>query len=162
MCVGLCPIHLTTFDNAEKNRNGGCPQHKWDHPPFFETPIPRPQGPMDRRGKRGTSANIVPTQIKFGVDPSTRCWDIVQKPPKCKNSPLTPIVTKISFSPFFRPQRPLTPKRREDTSRTRVRLHAKFGVNWAAGCREIIDLTKKNKKEKTNKHTVKQIPRPWL
>ena len=58
---------------------------------------------MDPRAGGGTSADIVPTHIKVGVDPSTRCWDIAQKPPKCKNSPLTPIVTKISFPPFFPP-----------------------------------------------------------
>jgi len=52
---------------------------------------------------KGTSVDIVPTHIKFGVDPSTRCWDIAQKPPKCQNSPLTPIVTKISFPHFSAP-----------------------------------------------------------
>ena len=103
MCVGLCPTYWTTFGNAEKNRNGSCPQHEWDHHACFEflTPLPRPQRSMDPRGGGGTSADIVPKQIKFGVDPSTRCWDIAQKPPKCKNSPLTPIVTKISFPPLF-------------------------------------------------------------
>jgi len=34
---------------------------------------------------------------------------------------------------------PPTPKRGEDTCGTRVRPHAKFGVNWPAGCREIVD-----------------------
>jgi len=48
------------------------------------------------------------------------------------------------------------PKRGEDTPGTRVRPHAKFGVNRAAGYREIVD-------KKTNKkHTAKQIPRPSL
>jgi len=88
------------------------PQFFW----VFNSPSTRPQGPMDPRGGRGTSADIVPTHIKFGVDPSTRCWDIAQKP--CtkmqKNSPLTPIVTKISFPPFSAPGGPLTPNRGED------------------------------------------------
>ena len=66
----------------------------------FNSSSPAPQGPMDPTGGRGTSADIVPTQIIFGVDLCTRCWDIAQKPPKCKNSPLTPIVTKISFASF--------------------------------------------------------------
>ena len=69
-----------------------------------------------------------------------------------KNSPLTPIVTKMSFPHFSARRGPLTPKRGEDTSGTRVRSHANFGVNQPAGCREIVDRTKK--------HTVKQIPRP--
>jgi len=102
MCAGLCPTYWTTFGNAEKNRNGSCPMHEWDHPPFFEFLIPPPPAPRGRWTPQGggTSANIVPTQIIFRVDPSTRCWDIAPKRPKCKNSPLTPIVTKISFPPF--------------------------------------------------------------
>jgi len=78
------------------------------------------------------------------VDPSTRCWDIAQKLPKCKNSPLTPIVF---ISPFSARRGPLTPKRREDISGTRVHPHAKFLLNRPMGCREIID--KKANKQKT-------------
>ena len=69
---------------------------------------------------------------------------------------------------------PPTPKRGEDTSGTRVRLHANFGVNRPAGCREIVDRTNKQTYSKPNtspfaltsewrvkkqKNTVKQIPR---
>jgi len=97
------------------------------------------------------SADIVSTQIKLGVDLSTRRRDIAQKLPKCKNSPLTPIVTKISFPTFSVRRGLLTPKKGEDTSGTRVRPHANFGVNRPAGCWEIVDQTKQ--------HTVKQIPR---
>jgi len=61
--------------------------------------------------------------------------------------------------PFFHPRGPLTPKRGEDTSGTRLGPHAKFGVNRPAGCGEIVDK-KRTKKQK--KHTVKQIPRPSL
>jgi len=110
MCAGLCPTYWTTFGSAEKNRNGNCPLHEWDHPSHFFgflTPLPPAppgaDGPKRWKGARGTSADIVPTHIKFGVDPSMRCWDIVKKPQKCKNSPLTPIVTKISFIPFSAP-----------------------------------------------------------
>jgi len=113
----------------------------------FTSPPPAPQGPMDPRGGGGTSTDIVPTKIKFGVDPSTRCWDITQKPPKCQNSPLTPIVTKISFPPFSARRGLPTPKKGEDTSGTRVRPHAKFGLNRPAGCREIVD----KKSEQTKK-----------
>ena len=104
--------------------------------------------PMNPRGGRGTSADIVPAHIKFGMDPSTRCWDIAQKPPECKHSPLTPTVTKISFPPFSVPPRgPLTPKG-EKTSGTRVRPHAKFGMNQPAGCREIVDKKNEQKQKK--------------
>jgi len=106
---------------------------------------------MDPRGGRGTSADIVLTQIQFGVDASTRCSDIAQRPPKFKNSPLTPIVTKISFSPFSVRRGPLTPKIKEDTFGTRVHLHAKLGLNRPAGCGEIVDRTNKQKTySKTN------------
>ena len=118
-------------------------------PNYFEflTFPPPPQGPIDPRGGRGMSADIVPIQIKFGENASTRCWDMAQKPPKCKNSPLTPIVTKILFPPFFAPRGPLTPTRKEETSGTRIRPHANFGVNGPAGCREIVDRTAKKQKK---------------
>jgi len=80
----------------------------------FNSPFSRPQWPMDPRGGRGMSANIVPIKIKFGVDPSTCCWDIAQKPPKCKYSPLTPIVTKFHF-PLHPPAGGRQPPKRENT-----------------------------------------------
>jgi len=119
MCAGLCPTYRTTFGIAEKNRNGSCPLHEWDHPQFFEfltPPPPAPQGPMDPTGGGGTSADIVRTQIIFGVDPCTRCWDIAQKPPKCKNSPLTPIVRKFHL-PLFPPAGGRQPPKGEKTRR---------------------------------------------
>ena len=60
---------------------------------------------------------------------------------------------KNFISPFSARRGPPTTKRGEDTFGTRVRPHAKFGVNWPAGSREIVD-------KKTNKTAkVKQIPR---
>jgi len=55
------------------------------------------------------------------------------------------------FPSFCPPRGSLTPKRGEDTSRPRLRPHAKFGVNRGA---------EKSLTEQTNKHTVNQIPRP--
>ena len=57
--------------------------------------------------------------------------------------PINSYVNENFISPFFRP---LTPKRGEDTSGTRVRLHANFGVNRPAGRREIVDRTKQEVK----------------
>jgi len=113
MCAGLCPTYWTTFGIAEKNRSGSCPIHEWDHPQFFEFLTPPPPPPRGRWAPQGgaTSADIIPTQIIFGVDPCKRCWDIAQKPQKCKNSPLTPIVTKISFAPFSAHRGPPTPQK---------------------------------------------------
>ena len=45
-------------------------------PLFFEfltPPRPAPQGPIGTTLGGGTSADIVPTQIIFGVDPCKRC-----------------------------------------------------------------------------------------
>jgi len=113
-CGQFCALdiepHLATLRKIElvavRSTNETTP-HFWD----FNSPSPRPPGADGPQRGRGTSADIVRTQVKFGVDPSTRSWDIAQKPPKCKNSPLTPIVTKISFPPFSAPQGPLIPKR---------------------------------------------------
>ena len=66
MCAGLCPTYWTTFGIAERNRNGSCPQHEWDHPQFFEfltPPPPVPQGPMGTTEGGGTSADIFPTRV---------------------------------------------------------------------------------------------------
>jgi len=60
----------------------------------------------------------------------------------------------FDISPFFCPPGGLlTPQRGEDTSGTRVRQHAKFGVNRPAGCREIVDK-KADKKQRTCSKTV--------
>ena len=55
MCAGLCPTYWTTFGITEKNRNGSCPMHEWDHLPiFFEflTPsLPAPRGRWTPQGE---------------------------------------------------------------------------------------------------------------
>ena len=55
MCAGLCPTYWTTFGIAEKNRNGSCPMHEWDHSQFFEflTPPPPPPGADGSHRGRG-------------------------------------------------------------------------------------------------------------
>ena len=48
------PYILTTFGIAQRNRNGSCPMHEWDHPPIFwvfNSPSPVRQGAMDPRGR---------------------------------------------------------------------------------------------------------------
>ena len=54
------------------------------------------------------------------------------------------------FPSFCPPRGSLTPKRKEDTSRRRLRPHAKYGVNRPAGCWEIVDRTNKQSYSKTN------------
>jgi len=147
-CAQVCALHiephLATLKKIEMVAVL-CTNETTPHFGVFNTPPPPPVADGPQRGG-GTSADIVPTQIKFSVDPSTRWWDIAQKPPKCKNSQLTPIVTKISFPPFSLRRGPLTHKR-GDTSGTRARPHANFVVIRPAGCREIVDRRKKNKQK---------------
>ena len=100
---------------------------------------------MDPRGGRGTSADIVPTQIIFGVDPCTRCWDIAQKPPKCKNSPLTPIVTKISFASFSARRGPPTPKLPRSRSGCLLYPEPKFHADRTILRWDILNCTNKQK-----------------
>ena len=62
----------------------------------FNSPSPTPRGRWTPEGEGA--------RRQFGVDLSTRCWDIAQKLQKCKNSPLTPIHNNENFIfPFFRP-----------------------------------------------------------
>ena len=72
-CAQVCAIglHLASLREIEMVAvlcTNETPPH------FFEflTP-PAPQGPMGTTGGGGTSADIVPTQIIFGVDPCKRC-----------------------------------------------------------------------------------------
>jgi len=127
MCGGLSPTYWTTFGSAEKNRNGSCPMHEWDHPPIFPLHPPA-RGRWTPEGQ-GARRHTLSLHVWNMVWIRPRVAEIsLKKPPKCKNSTLTPIVRKISFPPFSAPRGPLTPKRGEDTSGTRVRPHAKFGV----------------------------------
>ena len=66
-----------------------------------------------------------------------------------------PVNNENFISPFL--CLPLIPKRGEDTSGTGIGPHAKCGLNRPAGCREIVDKKRTNKK-----NTVKLIPRPSL
>jgi len=137
LCAGLCPTYWTTFGNADKNRNGRCPLHEWDHPPILEflTPPPPPhRGRWTPQGREHVGRHCPYTnKIWCGsVHALLRYRSITAKMQK---SQLTPIATKISFPPFSVRWWPLTPKRGEDTSGTWVRSHANLGVNLPAGCR---------------------------
>ena len=107
---------------------------------------------MDPTGGGGTSADIVPIQIIFGVDPCTRCWDIAQKPPKCKNSPLTPIVTKISFASFSARRGPPTLKLPRFRLWCLLYPEPKFHADRTILRWDILNRTNKqtNKQTKTN------------
>ena len=106
----------------------------------FNSPSPDPRGRWTQQGEGARRQTL--SLHKSGLDVCTHCWDMARKPPKCKNSPLTPIVTKISFAPFSARRGPPTPKRGEVTSRSRLRPHANFGVNSIE--RRHFQLPRKN------------------
>jgi len=73
------------------------------------------------------------------------------KTAKMQKFPIDSHSNKNFISPFSACRGPPTPKRGEDTFGTRVRPHAKYGVNWPAGCREIVDKkNEQNSNSKTN------------
>ena len=154
MCAGLCPTYWTTFGIAEKNRNGSCPQHEWDHPQFFEFLTPPPPAPRGRwipQGKGHVGRHCPYTNNIWCMDPCTRCWDIAQKPPKCKNSPLTPIVTKISFASFSARrgrQPPKAEKTRPNPGYALMQNMAWIGPRVAE--KSLIEQTNKQTYSKTN------------
>ena len=75
-CAHVCALHiephLATLRKIEMvavlRTNETTPA-----PNFLEFLTPPPLWADGPHRGRGTSADIVPTQIKFGVDPSTRC-----------------------------------------------------------------------------------------
>jgi len=153
MCAGLCPTYWTTFGSAEKNRNGSCPMHEWDHPPFmwvFDFSSTHPPGAAGPQSGRGHVGRHCPYTNKIWCGSVHALLRYRSKNIEMQKFPID-FHSNISFAPFSARRGPLTPKRGEDTSGTRVRQHANFGVNRPAGCREIVDRTKKTEKHsKTN------------
>ena len=117
---------------------------------------------MGTTGGGGTSADIVRTQIIFGVDPCTRCWDIAQKPPKCKNSPLTPIVTKISFASFSARRGPPTPKLSRSRPWCLLYPEPKFHADRTILRWDILNRTKKTKQKQTKNSKLNITPNATL
>jgi len=93
---------------------------------------------------------------------AVRCWlRYGSKTAKMQKFPIDSHSNENFICSFFRPPGATNPQSGEVMSRPRLRPHANFGVNRPAGCREIVDRTKK---QTNKKHTVKQIglPRPSL
>jgi len=148
MCAGLCPTYWTTFGIAEKNRNGNCTQHEWDHPHFFEflTPLPRPPGANGPHRGRGHVGRHFPYTNNIWCGSVHALLRYRSKTAKMQKFPIDSHSNENFICPFFRPPGPPTPKRGHFMSRHRLRPHANFGVNRPAGCWEIVDQTKKKQK----------------
>jgi len=153
MCASLCPTYWTTFGIADKNRNGSCPQHEWDHPPFFEfltPPSPAPQGPMDPHRGRGHVDRHCPYRNNSGsVHALLRYRSKTAKMPKF---PIDSSSNGKFHLPLFPPaggrQPPKGEKWRPDPGYARMRTLAWIGPRVAE---------KSLTEQKTNKQTNKNI-----
>ena len=159
MCAGLCHTYWTTFATLRKIEMVAVLCTNETTPIFwvFNSPPPPSRGRWTPypRGGGGTLADIVPTQIKFGVDASTRCWDISLKNRQNAKIPHRLLYSNENFiSPFFCPPEAANPQKGRRHIRNRVHPRAIFGLNRPAGCRQIVD--------KKHRPTVKLIPRPSL
>ena len=77
---------------------------------------------------------------------------LLRYPPKCKNSPLTPIVTKISFASFSARRGPPTPKLPRSRSRCLLYPEPKFHADRTTLRWDILNRTnKQTNKTKQNK-----------
>ena len=117
----------------------------------FNSPSPALQGPMDPTGGGGMSADIVPTQIKFGVDASTRCWDIAQKPPKCKKIPIDSHSNENFIFPFFRPPGAANPQKGRSLVPTQATPACEL---WRESARGLLRNRWPNNKKQTNKQNI--------
>jgi len=96
------PYILTTFGNAEKNRNGSCPMHELDHPPnfwVFNSP-PQPPGADGHQRGRGHGGRHCPYTNKIWCGSVQTLLRYRSKTTKIQKFPMTLIATKISFPPF--------------------------------------------------------------
>ena len=117
-------------------------------PQFFEflTLPPHPPGADGHHRGRGHVGRHCPYTNNIWCGSVQALLRYRSKTAKMQKFPIDSHSNKNFISPFSARQGPPTPKRREDTFGNRVRPHAKFGVNWPAGCREIFD--KKRTKQK--------------
>jgi len=151
-------LHLASLRKIEMVAvlctNETTPQFFW----VFNSFCPRPPGADGHHRGRGHVGRHCPYTSNIWCGSVQALLRYRSKTAKMQTFPIDSHSNKNFISPFFRPPGPPTPKRGADTFGTRVRLHANFGVKRPTGCRVIVDRTNKQ----TNKHTVKQIPRPSL
>ena len=143
-CAKVCALHIKPHLEALRKTemvavlctNETTPQFFLE---FLTPPPPAPQGPMDPRAGRGTSADIVPTQTNIWCGCIHALLRYRSKTTKMQKFPINSYSNENFIPPCSAPGGSLTPKRGEDISGARVRPHANFGANRPAGCREIVD-----------------------
>ena len=93
---------------------------------IFNSPSPRPQGPMHAQGW-GHVDRHCPYTNNIWCKSVHALLRYRSKTAKMQTFPIDSHSNENFISPFFCRWGPLTPKRGEDTSETRVCPHAKFG-----------------------------------
>jgi len=111
MCAGLCPTYWTTFGVAEKNRNGSCPQHEWDHPPFFEFLIPPPPGADGPHRGRGHVGRHCPYTNNIWCGSVHALLRYGSKTAKMQKFPVDSHSNENFICPFFRPPGAANPQK---------------------------------------------------
>jgi len=160
MCAGLCPTYWTTFGNAEENRNGSCPLHEWDHPPFFwvfNSPSTRPPGADGPQRGKGHVGRHCPYTYKIWCGSVHALLRYRSKTIKMQKFPIDSYSSKNFISTIFRPLGAANPKRGKTHLEPEYAHMQNLAWIGPRDCREIVDKKTKNK----NKHTVKLIPRGW-
>jgi len=153
VCAVYIALHLASLRKIEMAAvlctNETTPQFFW----VFNSPSPHPQWADGHHRERGHVGRHCPYTNNIWCGSVQALLRYRSKTAKMQKFPIDSHSNKNFISLFFRPPGPPTTKRGEDTFGTRVHPHAKFGVNWPAGCGEMVD-------KKTNKTAkVKQIPR---
>ena len=159
MCAGLCPTYWTTFGIAEKNRNGSCPMHEWDHPPIFcvfNSPSPRPPGADGHHRGREHVGRHCPYTNNIWCGYVQALLRYCSKTAKMHKFPIDSHSNKNFISPFFRPPGAANPQK----GRRHIRNQSTPACElWRESAR---GLSRNRWPNKPKKHTVKQIPRPSL
>ena len=109
----------------------------------FNFPFPRPSGADGHHRGRGHVGRHCPYTNNIWCGSVQALLKYRSKTVKMQKIPIDSHSNENFISLFSAHRGPPTPKKGEDTSGTRVRLHANFGVYRPAGCREIVDRTKK-------------------
>ena len=148
MCAGLCRTYWTTFGIPERNRNGSCPMHEWDHPPpnFFEfltPPPPAPPGADGHHRGRGHVGRHCPYTNNIWCGSVQALMRYRSKTAKMQKFPIYSHSNENFICPFFRPPEAANPQKGRRDIWNQSTPHANFGVNRPAGCREIVDRTNK-------------------
>ena len=110
----------------------------------FNSPCPRPPGADGPHRGRGHVSRHCPYANNIWCG---SVHALLRYLPKCKNSPLTPIVTKISFASFSARRGPPTPKLPRSRPRCLLYPEPKFHADRSILRCDILNRTNKKTKK---------------